>query len=47
MMEPIHDRIPVIVPQEDYAKWLDPANKDINELEQFTRPYDAKLKKAA
>ncbi len=31
-MQPIHDRMPVIVPQSRWAEWLDPANADIEGL---------------
>jgi putative SOS response-associated peptidase YedK len=33
----IHDRMPVIVAHEDYAKWLDPATKT-EELQELLRP---------
>jgi putative SOS response-associated peptidase YedK len=38
VMEPIHDRMPVIIAPEDYATWLDPANESPMEL---VRPYPA------
>ena len=41
LMEPIHDRMPVIVAPEDYAAWLDPAQRDASELMRFVRPYPA------
>jgi putative SOS response-associated peptidase YedK len=41
LMEPIHDRMPVIVAPEDYAAWLDPANREVAELLRFVRPYAA------
>ena len=31
-MAPIHDRMPVILPQSAWATWLDPANDDIESL---------------
>jgi putative SOS response-associated peptidase YedK len=40
LMEPIHDRMPVIVPPEQYPEWLDPGNKDIETLKAFISPYD-------
>jgi putative SOS response-associated peptidase YedK len=40
-MQPIHDRMPVIVAPEDYAAWLDPAQHDAAELMRFVRPYPA------
>jgi putative SOS response-associated peptidase YedK len=41
LMEPIHDRMPVILAPEDYAQWLDPANQDVAQLMSFVRPYPA------
>jgi putative SOS response-associated peptidase YedK len=32
LLMPIHDRMPVIVPPEHYARWLDPANADVADL---------------
>ena len=31
-MAPIHDRMPVILPQSAWARWLDPDNHDVDEL---------------
>jgi putative SOS response-associated peptidase YedK len=31
-MAPIHDRMPVILPQSAWATWLDPANDDVETL---------------
>jgi putative SOS response-associated peptidase YedK len=41
LMQPIHDRMPVIVAPEDYAQWLDPANRETGQLMSFVRPYPA------
>ena len=41
LMASIHDRMPVIVPREDYAGWLDAGNGDIAKLTTFIRPYPA------
>jgi len=41
LMQPIHDRMPVIVAPEDYAAWLDPGQRDAGELMRFVRPYPA------
>jgi putative SOS response-associated peptidase YedK len=41
LMEPIHDRMPVILAPEDYAQWLDPASQDAAQLMRFVRPYAA------
>ena len=32
LLMPIHDRMPVIVAPEHYARWLDPANADVADL---------------
>jgi len=39
LMREIHDRMPVIVPPEDYAGWLDPSNVDVARLKEFIRSY--------
>ena len=41
LMRPIHDRMPVIIAPEDYQAWLDPANRDVEELMHYVRPYPA------
>ena len=41
LMRKIHDRMPVIIPADDYAAWLDPKNINIPELTQFIRSYPA------
>ena len=33
LMRPLHDRMPVILPEKDFAKWLDPKNENVPELE--------------
>ena len=43
-MRPIHDRMPLVVPPEDWARWLDPANHDTASLTSlFDRPDDGSL----
>ena len=37
-MEPLHDRMPVILPDEDYDRWLDPKNEDVAALQDLLRP---------
>jgi putative SOS response-associated peptidase YedK len=37
-MEPIHDRMPVILPPSAWAEWLDPANRDVPELRRLLAP---------
>lgn len=38
VMEPIHDRMPVILSVEDEAAWLDPHNTNPDMLKRFIRP---------
>ncbi|MGI9247148.1 MAG: SOS response-associated peptidase [Steroidobacteraceae bacterium] len=37
----IHDRMPVIVPADGHAEWLDPKNADCDRLDRFLRPEGA------
>ncbi len=37
----IHDRMPVILPPDKYAMWLDRSNTDISSLLQLLKPYPA------
>jgi putative SOS response-associated peptidase YedK len=39
LMETIHDRMPVILPQADYAPWLDPNDYQPRQLQAMLRPY--------
>lgn len=32
LLKPVHDRMPMIVAPQDYARWLDPANADVADL---------------
>lgn len=41
LMQPIHDRMPVIVPPGAYDAWLDPRNTGARGLEALLRPHDA------
>ncbi|HEV8066882.1 MAG TPA: SOS response-associated peptidase [Planctomycetaceae bacterium] len=41
LVRPIHDRMPVIMAHEDYARWLDPKNQDVQALQGLLRPYPA------
>lgn len=38
LMAPIHDRMPVILAQDDYAQWLSPDNTDTDGLQALLRP---------
>ena len=39
LMRPLHDRMPEILPEEDFDQWLDPKNEDATALEPLLRPY--------
>jgi len=43
LMRAIHDRMPVIIPTDDYGAWLDPANQDTNTLKNFIRSFPSEL----
>lgn len=39
-MEPIHNRMPVILHTEDWSRWLDPSNDDPQDIADLLAPYD-------
>jgi putative SOS response-associated peptidase YedK len=39
LLRPIHDRMPVILHEEDYDRWLDPNESDAKQLESLLRPF--------
>ena len=41
LMQPIHDRMPVIIPKEREDYWLDPATADRDSLLRLLKPYSA------
>ena len=41
LLRPIHDRMPVIVPKEQEAAWIDPDNHNQKELLSILKPYQA------
>jgi putative SOS response-associated peptidase YedK len=41
LMQPIHSRMPVILPREAYALWLEPGEADPLHLQALLRPYPA------
>jgi hypothetical protein len=45
-MARIHDRMPVIIAPEDYARWLDPAGTDQAGISRMLAPYPAELMRA-
>ena len=42
-LAPIHDRMPVILPESRWEEWLDPANDDIDTLGKLLVPAPASL----
>ncbi len=41
LMEDIHDRMPVILTDENEKEWLNPKNTDPDYLQSLLQPYDA------
>jgi len=41
LIQPIHDRMPVILDERDYALWLDPAVKEAERVQPLLRPASA------
>jgi putative SOS response-associated peptidase YedK len=41
LMRPIHERMPVIVPPDQYDLWLDPRFEDTKKLAKLLRPFPA------
>lgn len=39
LMKPLHDRMPVILPREAFAQWLDPAEENSGGLQALLKPY--------
>jgi len=42
LLQPIHNRMPVIIDPNDFEQWLNPSNTDIEELKDLLKPFDAK-----
>lgn len=42
LIEPFHDRMPVIIKPDDFEKWLDPENKNVAWLEKRLEPYNGR-----
>jgi putative SOS response-associated peptidase YedK len=42
LMEPIHERMPVILSPKQFDQWLDPDFKDVAKLSELMQPYKAK-----
>ena len=43
-MEELHERMPVILPRDDYDSWLNPGVEDGNELQPLLRPWNEELR---
>ena len=43
LLADVHDRMPVILPLEQYDFWLDPGFKSTDDLKELLRPYEASL----
>jgi putative SOS response-associated peptidase YedK len=41
VVQPLHDRMPVIIPERDYDRWLQPGDPDRPPID-LLRPFDAK-----
>ncbi len=41
VLEPVHDRMPVILKARDYGQWLDAKEKDTDKLQKILSPYPA------
>lgn len=41
VMRPLHDRMPVILPDEVYDQWLDPKNEEVDVLGSLLKPHPA------
>jgi putative SOS response-associated peptidase YedK len=41
LINPLHDRMPVILPPSSYEQWLDPGEKHPDEISQFIKSYPA------
>ena len=39
LIEPIHDRMPVILPPDLYSDWMNPTNQGIGELKEYLLPF--------
>jgi putative SOS response-associated peptidase YedK len=41
LLRPLHDRMPVILPEQEYDRWLDPQLDDPMKLQALLKPYPA------
>ncbi|WP_013324752.1 SOS response-associated peptidase [Gloeothece verrucosa] len=47
LVQPIHERMPVILPKKSYDQWLDPTLTDLEELQSVLKPFSSQEMKAA
>jgi putative SOS response-associated peptidase YedK len=43
LLEPIHNRMPVILPKDSYGQWLEPEEIDPKQAQELLKPYPADL----
>jgi putative SOS response-associated peptidase YedK len=41
VLQPIHDRMPVILDEKDFDTWLDPVLQDVEKLQEYLKPFPA------
>lgn len=46
LLKPIHDRMPAIIPPDEYERWLDPECQEPEQLLELLRPYPADAMRA-
>ena len=46
LLKPIHERMPVMLPETEYERWLDPTTQNPAALQPLLKPYDAEAMKA-
>ncbi len=46
LLKPIHDRMPVILAQDDHERWLDPSTQNPAALQPLLKPYNSEAMKA-
>ena len=43
MVSTVHNRMPVILREDDYDVWLDPGMQNVAAISELLKPYDARL----
>ncbi len=46
LLAPIHDRMPVILPEDAWSEWIDPKNEDVGALKSLLVPFPAEAMRA-